>query len=122
MKSHDALERALAALESAKAEVDADAERLGAEITTLRAILGREGRSAAGGSRNKRVRKRMSAAQRRSISERMRASWAKRKGAAKQSVPRKKTKKRRLSRAGRKAISEAAKRRWAKTRKAVKAS
>jgi hypothetical protein len=110
---HSILEAALVGLEAQKQRIDA-------QIAEVRAMLAsRPGQAAPTPEATPRKRRKFSAATRRRMREAQQRRWAKIRG---ESEPPARTRpeapkaKRRLSAAGRKAIQEAARRRWAKNR------
>ena len=76
-----------ATLQKALAELQAERGRIDRQIAAIHAVLGagrgRAGRASGRPAAGRRARKRMSAAQRRAVSRRMKAYWAKRKAAGK---------------------------------------
>jgi peptidoglycan hydrolase CwlO-like protein len=84
MKSQKALERALKALESDRDKLDAERGKLEDQIAHLRGMLGRRGgRRRTMRKKVGRMRKPMSAAQKKALSDAMKRRWAERKKAAK---------------------------------------
>ena len=76
------LRRALSELESERARIDR-------QISAIRAVVGgsADGRGAPAGASSRRRRRRMNAAQRRAVSQRMKAYWASRRAAKGASKP-----------------------------------